>query len=106
MKYHLNQEFAITRQWASESKVPKTMGLPTINILFKGVLDGQEYRTYIVDGFKNCKLWEQILSQPYKKLLVRFPNGSLYGNIINADSVPEIVAEKKDMHDRIDELFN
>lgn len=106
MKYHLNQEFAIVRQWTADSKAPKTLGIPTIHILFKGVLDQQEYRTYIVEGFKNNQLWEEILSKPYKKLLIRFPNGKLYKNIIDADSTPEIVGDRDSMVSVIDELFN
>ena len=104
-KYHLNQEFAITRQWTADSKSPKTLGIPTIHILLKGVLDGEEYRTYIVEGFNNVERWTDILCRPYKKLLIRFPNGRLYKNIIDADSTPEIVGDRDQIVSAIDELF-
>ena len=58
MKLHLNQEFTITNERTMDSMSPKTLGIPTIFITFKGVLDGQIYKTYIVEGFNNCKLWE------------------------------------------------
>lgn len=105
MKPHLNQEFTITREWTADSKVSKTLGIPTIHILFKGVLDQEEYRTYIVEGFKNNKLWEEILSRPYRQLLIRFPKGKLRGNVIDADSEPKIVATKDGLHKDIDDLF-
>jgi len=105
MKPHLNQEFTITRQWTADSIVKKTLGIPTIHILFRGVLDGQEYRTYIVEGFKNCALWEDILSRPYRNLLIRFPTGRLYKNIIDADSAPELVTTRTELEDRINDIF-
>lgn len=105
MKPHLNQEFTITRQWTADSKSPRTLGIPTIHIIFKGVLDHEEYRTYIVEGFKNCKLWEEILSRPYRDLLIRFPNGRLRGTVIDADSAPELVARRSEMEDRINDIF-
>ena len=105
MKLHLNQEFTITKQWTADSKVNKTLGIPTIHIIFKGVLDGQEYRTYIVEGFKNNRLWEDILSRPYKQLLIRFPKGKLRGNVIDADSEPELVATRDGMQTVLDSIF-
>ena len=102
-KLHLNQEFTITKEWTADSKSIKTWGVPTIHIIFKGVLDHEEYKTYIVEGFKNNKLWEEILSRPYKKLRIRFTNGRLRGNIIDADSYPEIVGD--DNTDKISDIF-
>jgi hypothetical protein len=106
MKPHLNQEFTIVKQWTADSKVPKTLGIPTIHIVFKGVLDGQEYRTYIVEGFKNCALWEEILSRPYRDVLIRFPAGKLRGTIIDADSEPELVARRSEIEDRLNDIFS
>jgi hypothetical protein len=104
-KYTLNQEFSIVKQWTTASTSPKTYGIPTIYIIFKGVLDGQEYRTYIVEGFKNVARWEEIISTPnYKKLRIRFPNGRLSGNVIDADSTPEIVADAK--QNTLADIFN
>jgi len=105
MKLHLNQEFTIVKQWTADSKVSKTLGIPTIHIIFKGVLDQQEYRTYIVEGFKNCKLWEEILSRPYRDVLIRFPKGKLRGNVIDADSAPELVARRSEIEDRLSDIF-
>lgn len=106
MKPHLNQEFVIVKQWTADSKVAKTLGTPTIHIIFKGVLDGQEYRTYIVEGFKNCALWEEILSKPYRDVLIRFPTGKLRGTIIDADSEPELVARRSEIEDRLSDIFS
>jgi len=105
MKLHLNQEFTIVKQWTADSKVNKTLGIPTIHIIFKGVLDHEEYRTYIVEGFKNNKLWEDILSRPYKQLLIRFPNGRLRGNVIDADSEPVIVATRDQLQQKLNDIF-
>ena len=105
MKPTLNQEFTITRQWTADSKSPKTLGIPTIHIIFKGVLDGQEYRTYIVEGFKNIKLWEDILCRPYKQLMIRFPEGRLRGYLIDADSEPVIVATRDQLQSRLNDIF-
>ena len=107
MKLHLNQEFTIVKQWTADSKSNKTLGIPTIHIIFKGVLDQQEYMTYIVESFRNCKLWEEILRRPdYKKLKIRFPNGRLRNNVIDADSAPEIVAISVEREDLIRDIFN
>jgi len=105
MKHHLNQEFTIVKEWTADSKSYKTLGIPTIHIIFKGVLDGQEYRTYIVEGFKNNKLWEDILSRPYKQLLIRFPDGKLRKDVIDADSEPVIVATRDQLHSAVEGLF-
>lgn len=105
MKYNLNQDFTIVRQWTADSKAPKTLGQPTIHIILRGTLDRQEYRTYIVEGFKNNELWTHILSQPTRKLVIRFTYGKLFKNIIDADSVPVIVTDRDTMHNSIDELF-
>jgi hypothetical protein len=104
MKLHLNQEFTIVKEWTANSKSIKTWDIPTIHIIFKGVLDQQEYKTYIVEGFKNNKLWEEILSRPYKKLRIRFANGRLRGNVIDADSYPEIVGDGD--QDKVNDLFD
>jgi hypothetical protein len=105
-KLHLNQEFTIVKEWTADSKSIKTWGIPTIHIIFKGVLDGEEYKTYIVEGFKNNKLWEEILSQPYKQLLVRFPKGKLRKNVIDADSTPVIVATRDQLQKQLNDLFD
>ena len=106
MKLHLNQEFVIVKQWTADSKVKKTFGKPTIHIIFRGVLDNQEYMTYIVEGFENVSLWEEILSKPnYKKLRIRFPGGRLRGSIIDADNKPEIVGENNDANPNIKAVF-
>lgn len=105
MKLHLNQEFTIVNERTMDSMSPKTLGIPTIFITFRGVLDGQEYKTYIVEGFNNTKLWHDILSRPYRQLLIRFPNGKLRGNIINADSAPEIVATRDGLQKTLDDIF-
>lgn len=105
MKHTLNQDFTIVRQWTADSKAPKTLGQPTIHIILRGTLDRAEYRTYIVEGFKNNLLWTHILSQPTRKLVIRFENGRLYKNIIDADSVPVIVTDRDTMHSTVDELF-
>jgi hypothetical protein len=105
MKLHLNQEFTITKEWTADSKSPKTLGIPTIHIVFKGVLDNQEYRTYIVEGFKNNALWVDILSRPYKQLLIRFNTGRLRGNVIDADSEPIIVATRDQLQNRLNDIF-
>ena len=87
-----NQEYIIVNQSHGVSKSAKSLDQPMVTILFKGVDDKKTYPTYIIEGFKNIKQWEDILLRPYEKLRVRFDPGWLKPNgAIDADSHPYII---------------
>jgi hypothetical protein len=88
------QDYIVIDQQQGTSISAKSMGQQMVTIVFRGSLDRKEYKTYIVESFKNIKQWEEILLQPFEQLRVRFePTARLSnGNVIDADNVPTVIA--------------
>lgn len=92
-----NQDYKVirhTKPFTSQSE--KSYGKLTITVFFKGSQDDKEYKTHIVSGMKNEAQWSNVLGQIDTKPTVRFDPGKLSsGNIIDADSMPYIVATQQ-----------
>lgn len=99
------QEYIVQKQEHGQSKSAKSEGKNMVTIMFRGSLDRRNYVTYIVEDFRNLKQWEAVLMRPYDKLRIQFDPGWIsYGNTIDADSRPFIVADTS--NDSIAQVFD
>jgi hypothetical protein len=73
------------------SKVKKTEGRAMLTITLKNEITKKRYITYVVDGHKNVRNWDDVFEGGIGTKLTFNGLERISGNIIDADCVPHVV---------------
>lgn len=73
------------------SKVKKTEGRDMLTITLKNEITKKRYITYVVDGHKNVRNWDDVIEGGISTKITFKGIERISGNIIDADCVPHVV---------------
>ena len=80
-------------------------GRNTTEIIFRGIVDRCEYKTYVEEGMKNYSNWQHIINNPKHGFVVNCLNvKDLVKGLITADSRPLIECESEDPESILKEI--